>query len=329
MKFLNFKTLSFFIIAAVFSNFAAADVFNALYRNCDRILRPGGLEEAIQMEEDETHWFWKLGGDPAKFDLHFEQNVHYGQCLVLDGQEERGRAVLDRLIQDDNIPSAVFLTKWTESHANFDHPEEIQEVIDEYLRLSATVDSMREYSQGMNFQKRLSNSTTLIVTMHIPSRMQQIFAYPGMNFDFYDMPEIYVRAYFKIPELYLLKFTQELDLEESQFIAGNIQDFDEIFASASLYSVKSHAEDCISVNETSFFRQRLSFFRDKYLPGCHLLKDTAEALIPLTSERRRHLRNADCANNLRDCAEYQNVRNQMDGIIQSAREDLSKISPQI
>ena len=320
MNFLNFKTLSFFIIAAVFSNFAAADVFNALYRNCDWILRPGGLNRAIQIEKESTPWLVKLG-NPDKHDLHIEQTVHYGQCLVLDRQEERGRAVLDRLIQDGNIPSAVFLIKWMEGRVNFDHPEEIQQLIDEYLRLNKTVDSMREYARSMNFPMRLANTYYWLSTTHMPPRVQQIFAHQDMNFDFdfYDIPEIYVRAYFKIPELYLIKFVLELDLEESRFIAGNPPNFYEMFAdSASLHSVKSHAEACIRENDTPYFRGKLAFFRDKYLPGCHLLRDTAEALIPLAWQRRRHLRNADCANNLQDCAEYQNLRNQMDMIIQLA-----------
>ena len=289
-------------------------IFDVPFYACDKILDEGIDKRKIsRMWSEYSH-------------LSISDFAAYGQCLVYDGQIEKGMNLLDRLIDNGNISSAIFVARWQEARANFDHPEGIQEMISAHLRVFTVFDMLIRYDPASLLTMALMAIHMLYHGNLIP-QLQQSLGSPAGVINLADKSGGFLlyKSFHQTPELYFLKFTQELDLEEAGGLADLAPDRvggdERKGATDSLYNMKNYAEKCI--DNMAYLEGWLGFASIGISVACHLFKDTAEALLPLEAERNRILSDV-CASG--DCSEYQSLRLKMDEIISSARADLSTIS---
>ncbi len=230
--------------------------------------------------------------------------IHYAICQVLEGDREEGlRRLYHVTDQQNNVFAAYFLAEYIEYGGDFKLPidrEKIDEAIQAYFRVLFLID----------------------LTPYYP-RDYELYEYEG---------QIELQSHYRVPWLYFEKFILgALGLYREHLYNAPSYKGSKDFSTYPRYSRHTldslektieHANRCIALPKKRYFRQP---YYDDHQNACRLLKEAAEALLPLEEKRLKVLAVKSCNKDIRKCQKHKEMFNTMEPIVGQTNDKLEAI----
>ena len=231
--------------------------------------------------------------------------INYAICQVLIGDREEGLRRLYHVTEKhNNVFSAYFLAEYIEYGGDFKMPidgDKIDEAIDAYFRVLFLIDLTPYYPRGY-----------------------ERYEYDG---------QMELQSHYRVPYLYMQKFAvgagglyREHLLNSPSYKGDrelNTYPKYSPYTLDSLGKVIKHANRCIALPKKSYFRQP---HYDDHQEACRILKDTAEALLPLEEKRLNSLAVESCSDDVLKCQEHKKLlEGQITPLFVQAQEELKEI----
>ncbi len=236
-------------------------------------------------------------------DSPWDQNM-YALCLIAKGEDDKGLSILYHVADFHQfVPSADLIAYYIASDGKFESgnaTEKVNEAITAYFRVLTLI----------NFDPDFPQRYTIL---EIAEQME-------------------LTAYYRVPLLYNSKFIQGANGSENSYLLRSPSytgDRDlNTYPEYSPYTIDSlqktirHASRCLALPKKSHFQA------DKYaktVSACQVLKDRATALLPLEQKRLTLLAQESCHQDLPQCAEHEEVANEMVSIIRQGSAKIAEI----
>ncbi len=256
---------------------------------------------ACQEWEEEYHY-----SPESKADM-----MNYAHCLIFNGGKEKALAFIQDLDNQGYIPGAFYMAKYIQHQWNYgtrDY-EQLNETIVAYLRVISLIEGTFDYPRfnGQNFD-------TVLLWHEQTDQME-------------------LNSHYQVPMTYFDKFGSgaegiyNLYLMQSPNYNGerNLNTYPtyNLYTEDSLEKTIEHANRCLSLPMKDYFIEELYRF---YQSACQVLKDSAQALLPLEGERLSLLNKRSCRDALPDCQEYNDLlEEEIIPIIKKAYDELDVI----
>ena len=239
--------------------------------------------------------------DPENIGLE----INYAICLVLKGDRQDGLSRLHHITKKHNdVFSAYFLAEYIEYGGDFKMPidgEKINESIEAYFNVLFLIDITPYYPRGY-----------------------ELYEYDG---------QMELQSHYRVPYLYMQKFAvgagglYREHLLNSPSYTGNrdLKTYPKYSPHTldSLEKTIEHANRCIALPKKSYFRQP---HYDDHHDACQLLKDTAEALLPLEEKRLNSLAFKSCSKDILKCKDHKDLlEGQIVPLFVQAQDELTAI----
>ncbi len=235
----------------------------------------------------------------------------YARCLIFNGDKEKALAFIQQLDRQGYIPGVFYMAKYIQHRWNYgtrDY-ERLNETIVAYLRVISLIEGTYDYPRfnGQNFDT--------VLLWHERKDQMELSSH-------YRVPMTYFHKFKKgaagIYNLYLMQssnYSGERDL--NTYPAYNL------YTEDSLEKTIEHANRCLSLPMKDYFIEEAYRF---YQSACQVLKDSAQALLPLEGERLSLLNKRSCRSALPNCQEYDElVKEKMFPIIGETHDELDII----
>ncbi len=238
-------------------------------------------------------------------------SMNYAHCLIFNGDKEKALAFIQQLDNQGYIPGVFYMAKYIQHQWNYGTRDydRLDEIIMAYLRVISLIEGAYDYPQfnGPRFDGALlwyEQTDQMELNSH------------------YNVPMTYFHKFKKgaagIYNLYLMQssnYSGERDL--------NTYPTYNLYTEDSLEKTIEHANRCLSLPMKDYFIEEVYQF---YQSACQVLKDSAQALLPLERERLSLLNKRSCRDTLPNCQEYDElVKEKMFPIIGETHDELDII----
>ncbi len=229
----------------------------------------------------------------------------YAICLIAKGEDDKGLSILYHVADFHQFVSAAHLiAKYIASDGKFksgNATEKVNEAITAYFRVLTLI------NLDPDFPRRR------YIAIEMESQME-------------------LTAYYRVPLLYDSKFVQGFNGSENSYLLRSPSytgDRDlSVYPEYSPYTIDSlqkiirHASRCLALPKKPHFQA------DKYaktLSACQVLKDNAQALLPLEQKRLTLLAQESCHQDLPQCVEYEELANEMASLVRQSNVKIAEI----
>ncbi|MCY4501612.1 MAG: hypothetical protein OXE57_08640 [Alphaproteobacteria bacterium] len=231
--------------------------------------------------------------------------INYAICQVLIGDREEGLSRLYHVTdQQNNVFAAYFLAEYIEYGGDFELPidgDKVDEAIDAYFRVLFLIDLTPYYPRGY-----------------------ELYEYEG---------QMELQSHYRVPWLYMQRFAAgAFGLYREHLLNSPGYEGDRDLKTYPKYSrhtldslekVIEHGNRCIALPKKRYFRQP---HYDDHQKACRILKDTAEALLPLEEKRLNVLATKSCSDDVLECQEHKKLlEGQITPLFVQAQEELDEI----
>ncbi len=223
---------------------------------------------------------------------HNATSMNYAHCLIFNGDKEKALAFIQQLDRQGYIPGVFYMAKYIQHQWNYGTRDydRLDEIIMAYLRAISLIEGTFDYPR-----------------------------FNGQNFDgallWYEQTDsMELNSHYQVPMTYFHKFTQgaigiyNLYLMQSPNYSGgrdlNTYPTYNLYTEDSLEKTIEHANRCLSLPMKIYFIEEVYRF---YQSACQVLKDSAQALLPLEGERLSLLNKRSCRSALPNCQEYNDL----------------------
>ncbi len=223
---------------------------------------------------------------------HNATSMNYAHCLIFNGDKEKALVFIQDLDNRGYIPGAFYMAKHIQTGGTFETRDydRLNETIVAYLRVISLIERAYDYPQ-----------------------------FNGQNFDgallWYEQTDsMELSSYYNVSVSYFNKFTKgangahNLYLMQSPNYSGgrdlNTYPTYNLYTEDSLEKTIEHANRCLSLPMKDYFIEEVYRF---YQSACQVLKDSAQALLPLEGERLSFLNKRSCQGDLTNCEEYNDL----------------------
>ncbi len=241
-----------------------------------------------------------------------DDEIYYAACLVLRGQGDEAIEGMNRfhhiLNTTEHALAALFIAEFIESGGDFEIPidiDKINEAILAYGKVLAIINSHPRYPRARPIDFRV--------------------------YEKYHQMEL--RAYYRIPNLYMNKFGLGfLGLHREHLLTSlsykgnrNLRTYPNyrLYTQDSLNKVIESANRCINLPKKWHFKTKRYEFSKK---ACQAVKETAIVLRPLEDKRLVLLATESCRRDLPNCKEYKELYEQMKNIVRKFSSERKRIS---
>ena len=286
MKVKSFKVILITLFLLAFSSLVLADTYSRGIHSCGSFRRAKFL---LEKEPD---------------NLSYQRR--YGLCLILKGEDEKGLYMLNHIVEKDpnRVYVAYILADYMKTRGQFKglDKEKIDEATSAYQRVLFLIDLSPSYPKNGN---------------EIPENIIQME----------------LRSNYMASLLYLKRFQYGFNGTVNKYLASSPSyDGDKsklVFypkynphTMDSLHKLIRQALMCASLPEKWYFdNERYK----EVTTACRILKEMAEALLPLEEKRLTYLSKESCHKDLPKCSEYDKVSDELIEVFRQRNSEINEI----
>ena len=230
----------------------------------------------------------------------------YAECLILKGEDERGLYMLNHILDQDpnQVYVAYILAIYIKTGGEFTglDKEKLDEAISAYQRVLFLIDLSPSYPNNGN-----EISESVYQTELQSNYMASLLYLKRFQFGFAGTVNKYLAS----------SPSYEGDKSELNFYpkySPHTMD--------SLHKLKRQALMCVSLPEKWYFKN------EEYkmtTAACRILKEMAEALLPLEEKRLTYLSKESCHKDLPKCSEYDKVADELVRVFRQRNSEINEI----
>ena len=278
--------ITFFLLAFSSLGLGLADTYTKGVYTCESFQR---AELLLKKDPSDIYYRWE-----------------YGLCLILKGEKEKGLYILNHIVDQDSnqVGIAFTLADYIRSGGEFTglDKEKIDEAISAYQRVLFLIDLSPSYPRNGNEYSE-------------------------------NVQQMELRTNYMASLLYLKRFQFGFNGTLNKYLASSPSydgdksklDFYPKYSPHtmdSLHKLKRQALMCASLPEKWYFKNETY---KKITAACQVLKEIAEAILPLEEKRLTYLSKESCHRDLYKCSEYNKVADELVKVFKQRNSEINEI----
>ena len=236
--------------------------------------------------------------------------LRYAHCLITRGQgndDAQGMSILHNIVESSTEPARV-KAAW---------------MVANYVKTGGTFEDTTDEN---NINEAIEAYGRVVFFINLDPR------YPDGNEIYEAESQIELKSHYRLPLLYFEKFKKGAKGSDNAYWQtsisytgnGGLNTYPEYspYTLDSLEKMIAFADVCLNLPRKRHFNP-ITYKKTK--AECQVLKETAQALLPLERERLTLLNEDSCSDDLPQCLEHQEVKSGIISIIRQANSDIDTI----